>query len=83
LPALARARQKAQGIQCLSNSKELDLTWLMYADDNNGNLVPNQNEDGNVAPSWVKGVLSWDPNNTDNTNILFLTGKGGIAWPLQ
>jgi hypothetical protein len=81
LPALAKAKQKAQGIECLSNGKELDLAWLMYADDNNGKLAPNQNEDGNVNPSWVKGVLSWDDNNTDNTNIFFLTGGGGLLGP--
>jgi len=78
LPALARAKQKAQGVQCLSNTKQMGLGWLMYADDNNGNLAPNQNEDGNAAPSWVKGILSWDVNNPDNTNIFFLTGAGGL-----
>jgi len=77
LPALARAKQKAQGIQCLSNTKQMGLAWIMYADDNNGKLVPNNNEDANVNPSWVKGILSWDVNNPDNTNIFFLTGAGG------
>jgi prepilin-type N-terminal cleavage/methylation domain-containing protein len=77
LPALAKAKQKAQGIQCVSNTKQLMICWKMYTDDNNGRLVPNHNEDGNVAPSWVKGILSWDANNTDNTNIFYLTGAGG------
>jgi prepilin-type N-terminal cleavage/methylation domain-containing protein/prepilin-type processing-associated H-X9-DG protein len=81
LPALTKAKQKAQGIQCLANTKQLALAWNMYADDNNGKLAPNQNEDGNVAPSWVKGILSWAANNTDNTNIYFLTGKGGLLGP--
>ena len=90
LPALAKAKQKAQGIQCLSNTKQMVLGWTMYADDNNGNLAPNQNEDGDSGPSWVKGILSWDANNTDNTNIFYLTGvgknagrPGGFVWPLQ
>jgi prepilin-type N-terminal cleavage/methylation domain-containing protein/prepilin-type processing-associated H-X9-DG protein len=78
LPALARAKQKAQGIQCLSNTKELGLGWIMYADDNNSKLVPNQNEDGNQNPSWVKGILSWAANNSDNTNVYFITGAGGL-----
>ena len=42
LPALARAKQKAQGIECLSNLKQVVLAWTLYADDNNGNLVPLQ-----------------------------------------
>ena len=78
LPALAKAKAKAQGVQCLSNTKQMSLAWTMYADDNNGKLPPNQNEDGNAAPSWVKGILSWDVNDTDNTNIFYLTGAGGL-----
>ena len=34
LPALARAKIKAQGIQCLNNHKQLALGWRMYAEDN-------------------------------------------------
>src|SRR5438309_1050365 len=41
LPALAKAKQKAQGIYCMSNQKQLTLAWIMFADDNEGNLVPN------------------------------------------
>jgi prepilin-type N-terminal cleavage/methylation domain-containing protein len=29
LPALAKAKQKAQGIACLSNMKQLALGWLV------------------------------------------------------
>jgi prepilin-type N-terminal cleavage/methylation domain-containing protein len=39
LPALAKAKQKAQGIQCMNNHKQLCLAWRMYADDNNDVLV--------------------------------------------
>jgi prepilin-type N-terminal cleavage/methylation domain-containing protein/prepilin-type processing-associated H-X9-DG protein len=41
LPALARAKQRAQGIQDMSNTKQSTLAWLMYANDNDGKLVPN------------------------------------------
>jgi len=34
LPALAKAKQKAQGIQCVSNLKQLILGWKMYSGDN-------------------------------------------------
>lgn len=40
LPALARAKQKAQGISCMNNLKQLQLGWIMYADDNHETLVP-------------------------------------------
>ena len=42
LPALAKAKQKAQAISCLNNEKQMALAWTMYAGDNNDNLVPNR-----------------------------------------
>ena len=41
LPALSKAKAKAQGIACLNNLRQLGLGWLMYADDFNDTLVPN------------------------------------------
>jgi prepilin-type processing-associated H-X9-DG protein len=36
LPALAKAKQKATTVQCMSNIKQLNLALIMYADDNKG-----------------------------------------------
>ena len=36
LPGLARAKQQAQGAQCISNLKQLTLGWVMYSGDNRG-----------------------------------------------
>jgi prepilin-type N-terminal cleavage/methylation domain-containing protein len=47
LPALAKAKTKAQGIGCLSNMKQLQLCWLLYADDFNDRLVTNN--DGGLS----------------------------------
>jgi prepilin-type N-terminal cleavage/methylation domain-containing protein/prepilin-type processing-associated H-X9-DG protein len=41
LPALARAKQKAQSISCMNNTKQLMLSWNMYANDNGDILAPN------------------------------------------
>jgi len=41
LPALTKAKQKAQSISCMSNTKQMALGWRMYADDNNDVLAPN------------------------------------------
>jgi prepilin-type N-terminal cleavage/methylation domain-containing protein len=71
LPALSKAKTKAQGIQCLSNLKQLQLGWLMYADDHNGRLVFNALDPS--SPGWVKGILNFDGANTDNINTLYLT----------
>ena len=73
LPALSKAKTKAQGIYCLNNEKELTLAWLQYADDNQNNLVPNH--DGGVSSynlSWVPGWLDFVANNPDNTNLNYL-----------
>ena len=40
LPALAKAREKARQISCVSNIKQLSLSNHMYADDNDDILVP-------------------------------------------
>ncbi len=39
LPALTKAKQKAQGIVCMNQHKQLALAWRMYAEDNNDTLV--------------------------------------------
>jgi len=79
LPALSLAKEKARAIKCMSNNKQLSLGWLLYADDNNGVLVKNQPFTmGSVNDCWVGGWLSFSPNNTDNTNLIFLRdGKLG------
>ena len=41
LPALSKAKERARGIQCLSNVKQLTLAWMIYPDDNKQNLVWN------------------------------------------
>ena len=79
LPAFAKAKTKAQGISCLSNMKQLQICWLMYADDHNGSLV--KNADGANRDSWVGGWLNFDGGNTDNTNLLLVASPIGKLWP--
>src|SRR5687768_4752711 len=67
LPALAKAKTKAQGIQCLSNLKQLQLAWSLYTDDNRGVLVP--------YISWVTGWLDFNGANPDNTNTSLLLDR--------
>ena len=59
LPALAKAKAKAQGIICMSNNKQIALAWIMYAGDNDGFLAS-----GHGYPIWVPGVLDFQGNNS-------------------
>ena len=79
LPALTEPGAKAQGIQCMSNLKQVVLAWTLYADDNNGTLVPGRDLYGDdIGKNWLQGDMSWADNNTDNTNVLFLVGPGAL-----
>ncbi len=72
LPALAKAKQKAKGIYCLNNNKQMVLAWVLYAEDHDGYLPPNPN--GKASRGWVNGRLNFTPGHRDNTNVLFLIG---------
>lgn len=57
LPALAKAKTKAQGIQCMSNLKQLQLAWVMYSGDFN-DFLPQTGDTGATANSITDGRLS-------------------------
>ena len=74
LPALSKAKTKAQGASCLSNIRQLALASTLYADDNEDALVNNHgiDETRERRANWVNHVLDWGPA-TDNTNSLLVT----------
>lgn len=90
LPALAKAKQKAQGTQCMNNLRQLTIAWKMYPDDNRGNLVPNGDEDHQpTSPNDTSGfpggrLAQWCPGRQDQTAQLSpqnsTTGNIGEAW---
>jgi len=71
LPALGKAKTKAQGIMCLDNTKQLTLAWRLYSDDNSDKLVGCQDAMANgTRPNWIGGWLdfsgsavNWDVNH--------------------
>jgi len=75
LPALAKAKTKAQGIMCLSNSKQLMLGWNLYNGDYNDNLVRTAGLDSlvsTVSPTknyplnqWCMGTMDAPPSSTN------------------
>src|SRR6185503_2505281 len=82
LPALSRARAKAQAIVCLNNLKQLQLAWIMYVEDHNDWLVPNNppshyvvGPDGRIVsgPTWAWGDMRY--GMPDGTNIDYIIGQ--------
>ncbi len=72
LPALAKSKTKAQGIKCLSNLKQLQVVWYLYADDNQDRLTTSGYTSPVEPTAWVDGWLDFNPGNPDNTNTLAL-----------
>ena len=84
LPALSKVKSKAQGSSCLNNLKQMGLSWVMYANDNDDRIPPNNGNAGagdtaQAYRTWVQGSLTFQANNPDNTNTVFL--KNSHLWP--
>ncbi|HXT13611.1 MAG TPA: prepilin-type N-terminal cleavage/methylation domain-containing protein [Candidatus Angelobacter sp.] len=73
LPALSKAKLRAQSIQCMNDLKQITTGWYMYNSDNNGNFVVNHAgmSSSDTTPSWVVGWEDYNNNEAD-TNKDFL-----------
>jgi prepilin-type N-terminal cleavage/methylation domain-containing protein/prepilin-type processing-associated H-X9-DG protein len=96
LPALGKAKTKAQGISCLNNTKQLMLGWRMYSEDNRDMLLYGYGAQPTTSPYvWcgqAYGVYSldfynqpqqgnWDTNGTIRTSPLYqYCGKSDGIW---
>jgi len=72
LPALSKAKAKAQAIQCTSNVRQLSLATQMYAMDNHDKL-PNtgQNQD---PDRWIPSIKPYIGNSDTNAS----STQGGV-----
>jgi prepilin-type N-terminal cleavage/methylation domain-containing protein len=73
LPALTHAKQKAQGIGCINNHRQLALAWRLYADDSNDRLVYASDDGTQSNPynqyAWTLSHMDFDPNNRANWDM--------------
>jgi prepilin-type N-terminal cleavage/methylation domain-containing protein/prepilin-type processing-associated H-X9-DG protein len=67
LPALTKAKEKAQGTMCMSNGSQLIKAWKMYSFDYNDRLVYNKPTFLTDLHCWAGDVLDWSGSaqNTD------------------
>jgi prepilin-type N-terminal cleavage/methylation domain-containing protein/prepilin-type processing-associated H-X9-DG protein len=83
LPALGRAKSKAQAVQCMNNGRQLMLAWRFYVDENS-DKVPSAWR--NAGDWWPVSDMDWtgnpttDGGNQYNWNIE-LTVKKSPLWP--
>jgi prepilin-type N-terminal cleavage/methylation domain-containing protein/prepilin-type processing-associated H-X9-DG protein len=59
LPALSRAKEKAKCIRCLSNIRQMCLSYTLYAHDNNDNVVTLYLFDTAPANAFFPGTVTW------------------------
>jgi prepilin-type N-terminal cleavage/methylation domain-containing protein/prepilin-type processing-associated H-X9-DG protein len=81
LPALSKAKIRAQGIGCMNNTHQLMYAWKMYAEDNLEVLPYAYGTVANAAPYvWVPGYLDdSNPGASDNWNLDTTVRKSLLA----
>jgi len=83
LPAMNGARQRSHGVVCLGNLRQLQLAWMLYAEDHNDWLSPAELNVGvPKAARWVAGAMGLHASETSgktNRNLLVAPGLGHIG----
>jgi prepilin-type N-terminal cleavage/methylation domain-containing protein len=80
MPALNRARELGRRTVCMGNLKQLALAWVMYADENDGDLVDGLagHDDGATPAAIIGWVGKVNPANNNRTQISCI--KDGTLW---
>jgi prepilin-type N-terminal cleavage/methylation domain-containing protein/prepilin-type processing-associated H-X9-DG protein len=79
LPALAKAKERANAIKCMNNTKQLMLGWMMFATDNDDALMNNGVAGlSGDARRWVAGTMDWtaNPDNADRRKLVDKSQSG-------
>lgn len=81
LPALAGAKGQALRTQCISNHKQINLTWTLYQDDNSGRLVSNVRgaPPRGTGLNWVESTVHGATPGFIDTNALIDPKRAGFA----
>jgi prepilin-type N-terminal cleavage/methylation domain-containing protein/prepilin-type processing-associated H-X9-DG protein len=80
MPALNRVKEQGKRATCLNNLKQLNLAWIMYADDNDDKLVNGDSGEYSIHSNETPWVLSdWGAGLTERQKIEAI--KKGALWP--
>ena len=69
LPALGKAKAKTVGIQCMNNTKQLQLGFTLYAGDQAEVLLACQDGLPDRRANWCGGDVSWGSSNTGSNDV--------------
>lgn len=76
LPALSRAKAKAQGISCMNNHRQLLLGWKMYVEDNR-EVLPHVKHG---ESEWVHGWLDYSAARDNWDPSFHIAGPTNLLW---
>ena len=79
LPALSKAKARAQGTRCLNNVKQLQLAWQLYADDNGNVIPPSAGNSPTTNQSWCAGNFMSNPADKTDLNLIKNSLLGQLA----
>ena len=68
LPALSKAKDKALGVSCMSNTKQLMIGWVLFTLDNQEEFIPGAKPVGGDADTYMDWTGS--PRNTATAPLL-------------
>ena len=89
MPALQRAREQGQRAVCMGNLKQLGLSWVLYADENDSRIV---NGAGGMSRAWARAQENawvgtcWASDYGTGGQMPVITQKNniqtGALWPM-
>lgn len=84
LPALSRAKEKARSIKCVSNIRQMSLSYFLYADDHNDDVVTLYLYQTAPPGAFYPGSVTWWVDlfrpYLQGTNVTGCPSiKGGVA----
>jgi prepilin-type N-terminal cleavage/methylation domain-containing protein len=75
LPALGRAKSKAEAVNCVSNLKQLQVGWALYQNDFEDRFMPNAPAGAAWGQTWVPATpsIDWGTSQANTNTQMYLT----------